>query len=104
MALRNNQSRYDERLFARAAKGPMTAKEIAAIMGVDHAPDAVKRLRHRKHVSVEIVGRSPTRTRPCNLYLIDTADPEIKRPRPRGWCEDCGSKNIIIVNSSSIRP
>jgi hypothetical protein len=68
--LKNNESHYDEELFARASSGPMTAKEIAAIMRLDNAPDAVKRLQYRKHINIEIVGKVPGRTKSSNLYSI----------------------------------
>ena len=71
MPMRNNQSQYDDRLAARAARGPMTAKEIAEIMGIEHAPTAIKRLRYRKRVKIEVVGQVPSKTRPCNLYAVE---------------------------------
>lgn len=72
--LKNNQSQYDEKLIARAALGPMTAKEIAAIMGVDDATEAVRRLKYRKRINIEKVGKVPGRTNSSYLYHVEIGD------------------------------
>lgn len=60
---------YDEALLDRAAQGPMTGKEVAAIMDVNEAV-AVSNLRSRKGFVITTVGRKAGQGRAC-LYRIE---------------------------------
>lgn len=61
----------DHALRERAALGPMTAKEIAALTGRSSGSRAVKNLRARKGVSVVIAGKQrQANTRSHYLYTV----------------------------------
>lgn len=80
---------YDDKLFKRAAAGPLTADEIGSIVGC-YAADAVTRLRNRRDIRVTVVGHLSRRQGQMGpakkLYRIERAKP-ITGPYCCGYCE-----------------
>lgn len=85
-------AQYDDKLFRKAAIGPLTAAEVGKIVGC-YSADALTRLRTRRDVRVTIVGHLPRengRQGPAKkLYKIERIDKSarVNGPYCCGYCE-----------------
>lgn len=75
---------YTPRLLSESAQRPLTATRIAELIGSNHGPSAVNRLRSRKDLRVIVIGQLPDSRE--KLYRVVQVSP-VSGPYCCGWCE-----------------